>query len=650
MLVAAATIPLVGMIGAGVDVSRTYLVKSRLQQACDAGVLAGRKYATNASFDASAKAKADAFFKNNFPTGAFGTSAITFVPTQNSEGEIAGVAKAKVPMTVMTAFGTPSTELEVKCDARLDIGNVDVSLVLDVTGSMSGGLGSGTRISELKKAVINFYNILGPGDPDKGRIRYAVVPYSTNVNVGYSIPPAYLTGGTGTADWIYQTRVANMNKQVFPGTPGTPVPLDDEIFSGGAGITSANCARYGRNQSFTGSPSFTGGPNPVVSGGPPPAATTAIAHSNNATAGADWGYTGAPDRSGSTRSCRRKLKSTETTYITAYAQNESQPWIYREAPVEVTDFAVGTPISIYTSNTRNPDSKYVLEEGLYDIRRLVDSPGSTVTGDTTVKWRGCIEEADTLDTIDASTPVSVPLGPNPPAGAYDLDINLIPDSDETRWRPAWEEMIYHRTTVEDNNFGTKESNSRCHMEPARRLMEYTSITSPPTGYASLSSFQDYINSLTIGGGTMHDIGFIWGARFLSGEGIFAADNPDSWNGEPVDRHIVFMTDGEMNAHDKQYTFHGWNELDQRVAPRGTSKDTMHTIHNRRLRIMCEQAKTMKITVWMIALQDSGSGDDFSDMQACASTPSHFKFVESAEQLNNEFRRIADNIADLRLTR
>ncbi len=37
-IVAAAMIPLMGMTGAAVDFSRTYLVKTRMQQACDVGV------------------------------------------------------------------------------------------------------------------------------------------------------------------------------------------------------------------------------------------------------------------------------------------------------------------------------------------------------------------------------------------------------------------------------------------------------------------------------------------------------------------------------------------------------------------------------------------------------------------------------------
>ncbi len=42
-IMAAALIPLAGMVGGGVDIARMYIVKTRLQHACDAGALAGRK-------------------------------------------------------------------------------------------------------------------------------------------------------------------------------------------------------------------------------------------------------------------------------------------------------------------------------------------------------------------------------------------------------------------------------------------------------------------------------------------------------------------------------------------------------------------------------------------------------------------------------
>ena len=42
-MIAAALVPLLAMVGGGIDMGRSYLSQSRLQQACDAGVLAARK-------------------------------------------------------------------------------------------------------------------------------------------------------------------------------------------------------------------------------------------------------------------------------------------------------------------------------------------------------------------------------------------------------------------------------------------------------------------------------------------------------------------------------------------------------------------------------------------------------------------------------
>ncbi|NWM54871.1 hypothetical protein GY652_26805, partial [Escherichia coli] len=43
-MMAIALIPLLGFVGSAVDTARLYLIKVRMQQACDAGALAGRKF------------------------------------------------------------------------------------------------------------------------------------------------------------------------------------------------------------------------------------------------------------------------------------------------------------------------------------------------------------------------------------------------------------------------------------------------------------------------------------------------------------------------------------------------------------------------------------------------------------------------------
>ena len=213
-MVAAAVIPLAGLIGGGVDMSRAYMVRARMQQACDAAALAGRRAMTTASMTEDNKAEAKKFFDFNFPQQTFG--AANFTPViQSKPGETTTVqvsAETTIPTTIMRIFGVQTLSLAVNCDSRFDIGNTDVMLVLDTTGSMkdsiSTGSGSGTttKLAALQQAVKDFYDTLGPGSDTSGRIRYGFMPYSSTVNVGKSLPASYLQGGTSGETWDYQTR------------------------------------------------------------------------------------------------------------------------------------------------------------------------------------------------------------------------------------------------------------------------------------------------------------------------------------------------------------------------------------------------------------------------------------------------------------
>ena len=93
-MVGAALVPLTIMIGSGVDASRGYMVKARLQQACDAAALAGRKAVGDGTWNTTTAARARTFFNSNFPSGYQGTTGTTFTPNSTDNGTtVTGTAR-----------------------------------------------------------------------------------------------------------------------------------------------------------------------------------------------------------------------------------------------------------------------------------------------------------------------------------------------------------------------------------------------------------------------------------------------------------------------------------------------------------------------------------------------------------------------------
>ena len=121
-IVAAAMIPLVAMIGSGVDMSRAYMVQSRLQQACDAGVLAGRKEMADGGWNTAAHDAAVDYFEVNFASDYLGTSGVSFTPTNPSgTSNVRGVASVDVPTVIMNFFTIDKLAVAVSCEAKFDV-------------------------------------------------------------------------------------------------------------------------------------------------------------------------------------------------------------------------------------------------------------------------------------------------------------------------------------------------------------------------------------------------------------------------------------------------------------------------------------------------------------------------------------------------
>lgn len=180
-LTAMAVVVLTALIGSGVDLSRVYRAQNRLQSACDAAVLAGRRTEMTNGFDTNAAAVAQKYFKVNFDEAQQGTSATTLTTTTADSGNtIKGAATTTVPMQLMQIFGKTSITVTANCTSTMGIGNSDVTFVLDTTGSMSDTMSDGSvKMTGLKAAVKNFWVTLNNTVANSNaRVRYAFVPYT----------------------------------------------------------------------------------------------------------------------------------------------------------------------------------------------------------------------------------------------------------------------------------------------------------------------------------------------------------------------------------------------------------------------------------------------------------------------------------------
>jgi Flp pilus assembly protein TadG len=606
-IMAAAMIPLIGMVGGAVDLSRMYIVKTRLQHACDAGALAGRKAmggGTWAQSDGYPGKAAAQFFDANISQTAYGAASVVGTFTENA-GKVSGSATATVPMTLMRVFGYTNEVLTVTCDAEMRLPNTDVMFVLDVTGSMASRAISSdpdTKIDSLKTAVRCFYEIVArldtkaqctTGNPSGGtgnqvQIRFGFMPYSSNVNVGKLLPPSYFAN-----DWIYPTREPEYWNQSDQTSSSETVTASFSRYE----CTNSNAAQY--NSSST----STNGATQSV---------TAITYS-----GANYRYS----------TCYLTKTTTTTTYrSTTTVSGRFSRWHYGQ-------------ISVSLAGLKNGSS----------WNNSLTLPIGARAASRSIRWDGCIEERPTVRQTNYS-----PI----PAGAYDMNIDLRPDSNDSNslWGPALSDLIYMRRITSDYdqvNADDVYTTTDYYNEPiyscpaeARKLQSWPSA----------SAFDSYVDSLQPTGNTYHDVGITWGARFMSPTGLFTTENAFTPQGGEIERHMIFMTDGDATAYPCDYGSHGVAFYDKRTTTSvGTASDcargntALATQINNRFAALCTAVKNMNITLWVISFGSGSNTETETRLETCASSNRYFTARNSAT-LQTTFKSIADQISQLRLTK
>lgn len=167
-------LPLIVGVAIAIDYTRVMSVRSHLQGAADAAALAARTSGTGA--ENSAKAAAEAFAKAN-STNMTGVALKSVQATPTGEG-----FKVELTATVPTPFsavvGFPSIDLVVQSESVHGSADLEVALVLDVTGSMENAM------PDLKQGAKDLVEALFGASGTSNKLKMAVVPYAGAVNIG----------------------------------------------------------------------------------------------------------------------------------------------------------------------------------------------------------------------------------------------------------------------------------------------------------------------------------------------------------------------------------------------------------------------------------------------------------------------------------
>lgn len=194
MLTAIAAIPVMGAAGLAIDYSNMSRMRVELQQALDAAVLAVAQRGDDVS-DAEARAIAAAYLTGNTSL-SYGDLKI-----QRNGNAVTLSAKISAPLAFGGLFGYDKWPINVASTADMAFASYEIALVLDTTGSMRGG-----KLEAMKEAVTGLIDDLSARVNDKERLKFALVPFSSFVNVGTHFGPRYdknnrRIAGTG-ADWL----------------------------------------------------------------------------------------------------------------------------------------------------------------------------------------------------------------------------------------------------------------------------------------------------------------------------------------------------------------------------------------------------------------------------------------------------------------
>lgn len=164
--------------GIGIDMIHAELKRTKLQNTLDRAVLA----AANMDNAADPETTVEEYFR---AMNLEDTLASVSVDQAVNFKRVSASAQAVMPSNFMQLIGVDTMQALGDATAEHGLNKIEVSLVLDVSGSMRGN-----KLVQLKEAANSFVDTLLEDDAD-GLVTISVVPYNATVNLGPDLAAQY---------------------------------------------------------------------------------------------------------------------------------------------------------------------------------------------------------------------------------------------------------------------------------------------------------------------------------------------------------------------------------------------------------------------------------------------------------------------------
>lgn len=623
-------LPVLLMIVVGaIDINRASTARVTLQDALDAATLAAARSPYTAQEDIQ-RVGMDALKANlvSYPSILLIEAETTF--TLVDEEVVVADARVNVKTLVANIFLPPygkvlddylpiGTHAEVNRSSK----DIEVSMVLDITGSMSGN-----RLTDLKSAANDLVDLVVQDDQRINRTRMALVPYSMGVNPGtYAVAARHTPRGQTTitdASWMSSGWVAKTIGGVSIANPGAITVSNHGLVTGDfiwiSGVTNTSSGS-GSNLTFLNDKAYR-----VVR-------TSTNAFTLESWTGSNWAAVSTSGRkaytanSGTFRKCQI---STCEVVVTSEGHGLSTGEAVRIAEVRgmtqinnaVSD-GVSTQSNLFRTVTRQSPNTFSVNGMLGVNASTYDSRG----------YVQCLEQSCQLYKFN-----------NLSNGA--LRIRPITDCVSERiGAQAYTDVSPSSAPV-----------GNVYLAPDNPCL--TSVIQPLTSDRDVLHSQ--INGYAAVGSTAGQIGVGWGWYMISptfGSIFPAANRPDPYAGEGLLKVVILMTDGEFNTPYCNGVVAG------AVSGSGSTANHINCAATNgnpfaQSVTMCTAMKAKGVIVYTVGFDISGGTDSTPNtvdtakevMERCATSPEHVYLPENGASLKTAFAAIGRSISQLRISK